>query len=495
MENKWIVVYGKYEGLEKKALNLINATVSDLYKNYLPFYRANDIDRKTLYDNNLIIVGTITDNKYLKEYADNGNLKIIPEEQAFSISVDESRFNKDKQSIAILGYDEKGVLYGAVDFINKYCGDLIYKAGIGDLQDRIYFESPFKNKAPKWSYSSAPSVKERAIWTWGHVIYDYRSFFDNMVLLKLNEIVIWNDYAPINADDIVDYAHSLGIKVIWGFAWGWDTDCKTSMRMTEKGIEELKENIINRFEIEYAHRKGDGIYFQSCTELGDEYIDGRLIAAAVVDLVNKTGRKLLEKYPDLKLQFGLHATSVKNKLEYIAQVDERITIVWENCGEAFPFINNIADQKTEKQVSDIPIDADFLKKICTLRGENEKIGFVLKGMSGLDWTTFSHQPENIVLGEKSDSFIDNRLSERRKIWKLRQANWIYNCEKARETVKLITENAKDVNVQGLIEDGMFEKEIPLPAAIYAETLWDSEKSGKDILNEVIKFPCVKAANI
>ena len=213
-----------------------------------------------------------------------------------------------------------------------------------------------------------------------------------------------------------------------------------------------------------------------------------------MDLVNTTGRALLKKYPDLNIQFGLHASSVKNKLEYIAKVDERITIVWENCG-AFPFINNIADQMTEKEVSEIPPEYDFLKKICDLRGENEKAGFVIKGMSGLDWTTFSHQPKNIILGENSERFIEKRTEKRRSIWKLRQANWVYNCDKVQKTVEFIVKHTKDVNVQGLIEDGMFEKEIPLPAAIYAETLWDSEKPGKDILNEVIKFPCVKAANI
>ena len=46
-------------------------------------------------------------------------------------------------------------------------------------------------------------------------MYDYRGFFENMARLKLNEIIIWNDYAPTNGREIVAYAHSLGIRVIW----------------------------------------------------------------------------------------------------------------------------------------------------------------------------------------------------------------------------------------------------------------------------------------
>lgn len=58
---------------------------------------------------------------------------------------------------------------------------------------------------------SAPAIKNRAIWTWGHVIFDYEKFFENMSLLRLNEIVIWNDYMPVNAKQVVDAAHGYGI--------------------------------------------------------------------------------------------------------------------------------------------------------------------------------------------------------------------------------------------------------------------------------------------
>lgn len=494
MERNWLVVYGKYEGLEKKALNLIHATVFDFYKRYLPFYKTDKVTDEILEHYNLILVGTVSDNMFLKECMGEICSESAGEEQSFFISVKASKWNRENQMILICGCDERGVLYGAVDFMNKYCGSAIYKTGFGDMEHRIYFEKPFHEKLPEWELVSSPSVKERAIWTWGHTIYDYKAFLEHMVLLKLNEIVIWNDFVPINADDIVDYAHSLGIKVIWGFAWGWDTDCRTSMGMTEQDLSTLKESIVNKFEREYAGCKGDGIYFQSCTELYDESIGGKLIAEVVVDLVNRTGRELLKRYPDLRIQFGLHANSVKNRLEYIAKVDERITIVWENCGE-FPFFSNTADHRNEKDITELTSTLDFLKQICTLRGASENIGFVLKGMTSLDWSTFRHQDENIIVGENSKAFIASRTEEKHKIWKLRQANWVYNCDNVQRVVScIVRENGKAI-VQGLIEDGMFESEISLPAAIYAEILWNCNAEAKEITAEVLKFPCVKTANL
>jgi phosphosulfolactate synthase (CoM biosynthesis protein A) len=57
-------------------------------------------------------------------------------------------------------------------------------------------------------------VSESGIWTWGHVIYDYRGFLKNMRSLGMNKITIWNDYAPINASEIVEKARKNGIRVI-----------------------------------------------------------------------------------------------------------------------------------------------------------------------------------------------------------------------------------------------------------------------------------------
>ena len=493
-DNRWVIIYGKYEGLEKKALNLINSAVSDHYDTPVSCFNSEEADENIIKTCNLILVGTAKDNKYLGELTKKGVLKKAEKPQGYSALVKESEWNDKKDMMAVCGFDDAGVLYGSADFVNKYIGYLIYKTGVKDLTTgwHMFFESPFNARPPRWEEVSSPSVETRGAWTWGHVIYDYRSYFENMALLKLNQIVIWNNFIPINSSDIVDYAHSLGIKVIWGYAWGWDTDCNVSMRMDDEGILALSEEIFAKFEKEYANAKGDGIYFQSATEVSAEYINGKLIAERVVNLVNLAAGKILSKYPDLQIQFGLHAGSVKNRLEYIAEVDPRVKIVWENCG-SFPFDNHSGIDISN--VGDLEKTMDFTGKIAQLRSEEDNFGLVMKEMTFLDWTLFKHPGQNLILGENSKHFIEERLIQKRKVWKFAQTNWVANLSYMQKIVKNIVDKRKNNNIQAVIEDGIFEREIPVSVALYAETLWNCEKESKETFMQVSQYPCVKFANL
>ncbi len=216
--------------------------------------------------------------------------------------------------IIITGSDTNGVLYGAVDFEGKYLSQAPYTN-----EHSPYYKRLFYNNMPEYEKSSSPSIKNRAFWTWGHVIYDYQGFIDNMTRLKLNMIVIWNDFIPVNAKDIVAYAHSNGIKVIWGYSWAWGVDVDID---NENDLNKWTDIVLSEYENKYAPIGGDGIYFQSFTETEDEMLGGVLIAEAVTKWVNKICGRLLEKYPELEIQFGLHATSVKNKLEFLRRLNK-----------------------------------------------------------------------------------------------------------------------------------------------------------------------------
>ena len=97
-------------------------------------------------------------------------------------------------------------------------------------------------------------------------------------------------------------------------------------------------------------------------ELHATHIGEKLIAETVVDFVNDTAGALLAKYPDLHIQFGLHAWSVKNHTEYIAKVDPRVYIVWENCG-AFPFEGEFGDVGDDGNAGDLGATRAFVEKI------------------------------------------------------------------------------------------------------------------------------------
>jgi hypothetical protein len=212
--------------------------------------------------------------------------------------------------------------------------------------------------------------------------------------------------------------------------------------------------------------------------LNKDSIGGILIAKAVSDFVNNTSELFFEKYPDLELQFGLHAISVKEKLEYIKNVNPKIKIVWEDCG-AFPYSylpSNIKDFDKTKELTE---------KIAVLRGKDDLFGIVVKGFTKLDWGSFEHLDGPVVIGTSSDFMKENRIIRKSKIWKYLQAYWLTNADKAFEITKEIAEiKGGRADITALVEDGMFEENIMFPIALYSEMLWDCKTELSDMINEV-----------
>ena len=85
--SRWIVVYGKYEGLEEKALNLINGAVCELYKDYLSFYSSSEVSIDLIKNNDLIIVGTKNDNRLISELEGGDIIKSAEKPQGYSIAI------------------------------------------------------------------------------------------------------------------------------------------------------------------------------------------------------------------------------------------------------------------------------------------------------------------------------------------------------------------------------------------------------------------------
>jgi hypothetical protein len=489
MQKRWLLITDAYDGLEKYATNLLSSAISGYIPYVLPVKRFADISNEDLRENNVVIVGKHSANSAIKLAEEQGVVVVPQVSEGYSVYVGESVYNSELQMIAIVGYDESGVLYGCVDFCNKYFGYHLHMNG--GLCEETYFESVFNNKLAKWRTSNFPAIKTRAIWTWGHVIYDYKRFFENMVKLRLNEVVIWNDKAPLNAKDIVDYAHSLGIKLIWGFAWGWTTKCEEALeQFDDKTCEKIKQSVLETYKNEYANVAGDGIYFQSFTELTKESVGGRCIADIVTELVNDVSNALLEKYPDLHIQFGLHATSVKTKLDIIKKTDTRITIIWEDCG-SFPYAYSVLNPCVDTFEETLT----FTEKLLSLRGVNERFGAVLKGMLNLDWASFEHFTENYILGERSEENIQKRQLKTNRMWKVVQAGWLKYADYVRRLIAVFADKGKEPIVQALVENALFEEDIPFPAALYAEMLWTPQADTQDMIQYVASYPCVKFANI
>ena len=170
------------------------------------------------------------------------------------------KVSKNENGSEIIVLDGDGYvneLYAAVDFENKY----LVKAMDANKHDIPYFFNDIFNTydMPDYDESFNPYIKERALWSWGYVIYNYKGYVDNMLKLKLNELVIWSDYPPENADEVVRYAHKKGVKIIWGFAWGWSTDC---LDTDISNLDKMADESAAKYENDYAHLDGDEYIFR-----------------------------------------------------------------------------------------------------------------------------------------------------------------------------------------------------------------------------------------
>ena len=453
---KIAIIYGKSDTeVQKRAIEELSEILLDYTHEYPACIKCGeDISVDGF---RCIYIGTAENNSYIRSVSE--GKASLPESYHISVKND---------TVVIEGYDDGGVLYGVLDFYNRY----IVKFEHPDT-DKYWINCFDRDTLREFEYSSAPSVRERGLWTWGHVIYDYRNYLHNMMKLKMNAVIIWNDFVPTNAREIVEYAHSCNIKVYWGYAWLWDTK-----RVEIKNLEGEPERIFEKYEREYAQTGADGIYFQTFTEEESDNIDGITIAEAAANFVNETASLFYQKYPKLEIQFGLHATSVKNKLSYISKVDPRIRIVWENCG-SFPFSYVPTNVKTFDET------VEFVEKIAMLRGDSDSFGVVTKGLVKLDWSEFEHLPGSQCIGVSSERMKKNRIERKSRIWRYIQAGWIINTDKVQEMLSRTCRIKNgDLSMFALVEDGMFEENIMYPVALYSEMLWDCECDIKDLMKNV-----------
>lgn len=388
----------------------------------------------------------------------------------YKIKVSASEYNEENQCILIGARDDVNLLYAAADFQNQYLPYARYTDSTGP---KFYFNDLFHEPMKEYDREFSPRIKRRGLWTWGFVIYDYKKYIDNMVSLKLNTLILWNDYPPVNSKEMIAYAHERGIQVYFGFAWGWDTNCAENKAVARvmADTDRLSNEIIQVYETQYAALGCDGIYFQSFTELEEEKINGIPVAETVTKFVNDTAGKLFEHFGDIELLFGLHAGSVKNKLDVIAQIDSRISILWEDCG-AFPY------HYIPKNTDGFDETVAFTEKIRDMRRGG--FGVVLKGLTCLDWNSFQHQQGEFLLGVQNGRFLSKKAEEKRKIWKYVQAYWLKNAKYAYDMINVFDENTM---VTALAEDGAIEEKIPYSLALYAEMLWDSRRPLDEIMCE------------
>lgn len=472
-KRNWKIIYSDFGGMEKKAAELISRELGQYILRDWGVYTIHVLtcEKENGFptDCNAVVVGIYSESSVIRELVNESD---IPKD-GYVVKVIDNPKNPEFKLAIVTAIEKREVFYGAVDFVDDYFASAVpHNGSLRQTQDL------FTKKMPDYYNASAPKIKTRSVFTWGHPINDYREYIENMARLRLNQLIIWNDYAPVNAKDIVDYAHSFGIKIIWGYAWGWSTNCAEISLDT---LPELSRSVLDKYEREYADIGGDGIYFQSFTELHCDYIGDTLIAEAVTEFVNRTADMFLEKYPDLFIQFGLHAWSVEKHLDYIKNVDKRVEIMWEDCG-AFPYdyeplINDRAE--FDKALK-------FADDILSLR-KCGSAGMLYKGQMILDWSRFEHQSGPFVLGCSSETIKQHDLAMVEPNWRYYQSGWLKNGRYAYEMTRHIAENEETtVGMAGMFAGGIWFSE-----ALCAQILWECDREYDEILDKVSKRRSVK----
>ena len=478
MNNKrnWKIVYSGYSGVEKKAIDLIYKEVGALILRdtgcYTLHVLACENVENAVMDKNAIIIGKYDENEHIRKYLDRSE---IPE-NGYVVKVTANPDNNTLKAVIITALNAREVFYGAVDFVDNY----LPKAEL--IRNKLHFyKETFDNPLPDYYNASSPKTDKRCIFTWAHPINDYRDYIDNMARLRFNQLIMWNDYLPINAKEVVDYAHEYEIEVIWGYAWGWSRNCNS---IDLESLDKLTDDIVKQYETEYKESGADGIYFQSFTEMSNAYIGDKLIAEVVTDFVNKTAGILLEKYPKLYIQFGLHATSVKDYLTYIDNVDKRVDIIWEDCG-SFPY-----DYVAEiTNMDEYNATVKFTDKILSLRN-GKGAGLLYKGMVCMDWAGdhFAHQAGPYIMGNASKQLTEHDFDVVKPIWKDFQNKWLVNGKYVYDITKHIYQNSDRSIIPGVA--GQLAGGIWLPEALCAEILWNSDEPYDVILDRVLAKRCI-----
>ena len=474
--NEWKVVCGGFEGPEGRAAELLTAEVGEILlrdpgvyaTRVLPVLAPDEFADAT--NVNLIVLGTMRDNPVLAKYLKPGD---VPE-GGYLVRA----FAEGGRNVAVIaGADARNVLWGAVDFVDDamvalrpFTANGIKYARSAFAKDAVW-ENPHGWKGGISSYESrrAPKTKVRSVFTWGHPIDDFREYFRNLARLKVNRVYIWNNEPPLNAREVVEWAHSWGVEVFWGFEWGWGNKRAETARAPN---DEIERRVLAKWRDVWSKLPGDGIYFQTFTEMKTKVIDGEPVAAKAVRVVNSIAAKLFAERPDLRIVFGLHATSVRDHLDAIAKADSRLKILWEDTG-AFPF-GFWAETSPEE-------DDAFNGRL--LADTAHPVGIVFKWMLVQDWNRFTYQQGPYLLGVASRrTYEDDRILQEEQ-WRNFTVDWVKGGRRACDLVRLVQAKGPDRELNMAVQ---MNGPVRYPTALVAELFWSADEDFDTINARVLE---------
>jgi hypothetical protein len=460
-EKRWTVVFGDYAGVEQYALVELQRAVQHLVPYVLPVVAAGAAD--PAHCEHVLLLGTRFTNRWIAELEATGAIPAPPGPQGYTLWIGPSPWGTDNRLIVLDGADAAGALYAVQELLAMVSAD------------SIPMDKPVKRRnalaqMPDTVCCEAPAVPVRGLWTWGYVVYDYRRFLDQMVRLKMNMLTLWNSEAPLNLPEILREAHRRGIQIIAGFNWGWGHDNLDLSRAEDRAY--IKQMVLDVYTREYAGTGIDGIYFQTLTEHTTQEMAGRSVAAWCVDLVNDIAGELYARQPDLSIQFGLHATSIREHFTDLEALDPRMLITWEDAG-ALPFSYSPNPEGYEETL-------DYAKRLAAFR-PGTPFALVPKGWTCLRWDDEFAKHGPFLLGEREPDYLRERLYARQHEWDAVNQAWLRLFPLAARFYRETAAVNPNMLVTGLVEDGLFEARIQPSVALLGEMLWNPHQADDALL--------------
>ena len=335
---------------------------------------------------------------------------------------------KGRNIVLLAGDTPEAVLWAVFDFLDVVAPDLERRlAGHGGRYAGTFFRA---SRIPSFQCARAPETPVRSVFSWGHVVDDSRTLFRSMARARFNRAILWNDQYVVNAREVVEIAHSWGVKVYWGFSWGWTLSGKDPKGFD---LKKLADEIVSEWRGKWRLMGGDGIYFQSFTETSRAMIGGRPIAEMAVELVNEVAERIREEEPGKDIVFGLHSNSMRHRgaIEAIAKVDPSIEMLWENCG-GFPFWECDINGRGGPDVA-----------LCDRAlANNARVGFAWKAQIRMDWANYVSPAGPFLLGRAGEKV----LARDKEVTTARLASydeeWIANGRVAWELIRHLRSGGK-----------------------------------------------------
>ena len=169
-QTDWKIVYTSYEGITKRAINLLSKEAGKYIIRENGVYRLYVLgcEKEENFDmsKNAFFVSCYNDSKIIQKYVEPTE---VPED-GFLVKVIANPDDAEGKFVILTAHSEQELFYSVVSFLDDYIPKYAPKAGANSMPDLI-----FESMLQECSYTETPDFKIRSIFTWGHSINNYRN--------------------------------------------------------------------------------------------------------------------------------------------------------------------------------------------------------------------------------------------------------------------------------------------------------------------------------